>query len=115
MTYNQVKRKINMALNKASYDESLSELKRLIDLDFLYINEDRGYIAIDVNSDAYREDSRDQTFIFTAEGNDEDDGDFWLSHYMAWDGEYGYSHGFDLNGALMNAQEVALRLFDKYQ
>lgn len=110
MRCNQVRLEIKRALK----EESLSELKSLMDLGFLYINEDRGYIAIDVNSDAYREDSCDQTFIFTAEGDDECE-DFWLRNYMAWDGEYGYSFGFDLNGALINVQEIASSLFNKYQ
>lgn len=114
MRCNQVRLEIKRALK----EESFSELKSLIDLGFLYLNEDRGYIAIDVNSDAYREDSCDQTFIFTAEVTAEDDEEcdnFWVGNYMAWDGEYGYSFGFDLNEALINAQKTASKLFDKYQ
>ncbi|MHB9348762.1 hypothetical protein ACPUEX_22355 [Enterobacter vonholyi] len=111
MRYNLIKSEIKRALN----EDSLYELKKLLDLGFLYINEDRDYIAIDINSDEYTEDSFGQTFIFTAEGDDECEELWFNNDYKAWDGEFGYSYGYDLNGALIKAQEVALRVFDKYQ
>lgn len=101
-------------------DEKFTDLKELIKTDVIYINDDRDYIAIDVNSDKYREDKNGQTFIFTAEADEDsyeydEDEDMSFNQYIAWEGNEGHVYGQDLESCLEHVQKIALNISNQYK